>query len=174
MTVDDPESESDGPAGGRPMWTCPRCDRTFANPNQTHTCSALGDLEAHFEGVDPDVRRSFDIIVGALGPLTVLPEKTRIALHVRMSFAAFQPRKHWLNGHLVLAREAEHPLFRRVEVFTPRSVMHAFRIDSSGQIDALFLALCREAYLVGEQRHLPAQEGSRPTPGPEWCRPRSG
>jgi hypothetical protein len=74
--------------------------------------------------------------------------------HVRMSFAAFQPRKHWLNGHLVLAREAEHPLFRSVQVFSPRNVLHEFRIDHPEQIDASFLALCREAYEAGEQRHL--------------------
>ncbi len=138
----------------RELWVCPRCARTFANPNQTHTCSPLDGLDAHFERVDPNVRRSFDIIVESLGPLTVLPEKTRIALHVRMSFAAFQPRKHWLNGHLVLARRAEHPLFRRIQVYSPRNVLHEFRIDQPEQIDASFLALCREAYKVGQQQHL--------------------
>ena len=144
----------------RDLWTCPRCGRTFANRNQTHTCSPIGDLDRHFAGADPDVRRSFDVIVHALGALTILPEKSRIALHVRMSFAAFQPRKHWLDGHLVLPREATHPLFRRVQVFSARNVLHEFRINAPGDIDAAFLALCREAYEVGEQRHL-----DRPTEG---------
>lgn len=71
-----------------------------------------------------------------------------------MSFAAFQPRRHWLNGHLVLAREAEHPLFRKVQVLSPKNVVHEFRIEVPEQIDARFLALCREAYDVGRQRHL--------------------
>lgn len=71
-----------------------------------------------------------------------------------MSFAAFQPRQHWLNGHLVLAREAQHQLFRRIEVFSPRNVLHEFRIDAPEDVDDAFLALCREAYAVGEQRHL--------------------
>jgi hypothetical protein len=147
-------THGDTPRRRRGLWECPLCRRTFANPNQTHTCAPLGGFDAHFEGVDPGVRRSFDIIVEALGPLTTLSEKTRIALHVRMSFAAFQPRKHWLNGHLVLARIAEHPLIRRVQVFSPRNVLHEFRVDQPEQIDSGFLDLCREAYEVGEQRHL--------------------
>src|SRR5262249_48150611 len=85
----------------RPLWVCPRCARTFANVNQTHTCAVLGDLERHFAGKAPEVRACFDRVlevVRALGRVTVLPEKTRIALHVRMSFAAFTPRTRWLDG----------------------------------------------------------------------------
>jgi hypothetical protein len=86
----------------------------------------------------------------------VLPEKTRIALHTRMSFAAFMPRRRWLDGHLVLAREATHPRLRRVEVFSPRNVLHAFRLDGPDDVDAAFAALVAESYEVGVQRHLRA------------------
>jgi Domain of unknown function (DUF5655) len=139
----------------RQLWTCPRCGRTFANTHQTHTCALLSDLDRHFEGADAVVRAMFDSLVGDLGPLTVLPEKSRIALHVRMSFAAFMPRKHWLDGHLVLAREAQHPLFRKTQVFSPHNVLHEFRLTAPTEIDAPFLALLHEAYAVGERRHHP-------------------
>jgi len=138
----------------RPLWTCPSCGRTFANRNQTHTCARPGDLDARFVGTDPNVRACFDRVLAELGPLTVLPEKTRIALHVRMSFAAFTPRVHWLDGHMVLAREAQHPLFRRIQVFSPRNVLHEFRLTEPDDVDAAFARLLREAYAVGEQRHL--------------------
>jgi hypothetical protein len=36
-------------------------------------------------------------VISGFGPAEVLAEKTRIALHVRMSFAAFMPRRHWLG-----------------------------------------------------------------------------
>ncbi|MET1043215.1 MAG: DUF5655 domain-containing protein [Microbacteriaceae bacterium] len=136
------------------LWTCPRCARTFANRNQSHTCAPLGDLQAHFARSDPAVRALFDRILAELGPLDVLAEKSRIALHVRMSFAVFIPKQHWLDGHLVLAREAQHPLVRRVQVFSPRNVLHEFRITSPDQIDDAFVALLHEAYEVGEQHHL--------------------
>ena len=53
-------------------------------------------------GKDLAVRETFERIiqiVQGLGPVEVLWEKTRIALHNRMSFAAFVPRVHWLDGH---------------------------------------------------------------------------
>ncbi|HEV8562795.1 MAG TPA: hypothetical protein VGR06_41300, partial [Actinophytocola sp.] len=106
----------------RPLWTCPTCTRTFANPNQTHTCAPLRTLDSHFTGRDPAVRAVFNRILAVLeplGPLTVLPEKTRIALHVRMSFAAFTPRHHRLDGHLVLARRADSPKFHKIEAYSP-------------------------------------------------------
>jgi len=142
----------------RPLWACPRCGRTFANLNQTHTCAPLGDLDAHFQGKQPGVRETFDRVLSAvrgLGPVTVLPEKTRIALHARMSFAAFTPRIRWLDGHLVLARAIHSGRFRRVETYSPRNVLHAFRLVSPDEVDEEFVGWLAEAYDVGQQRHLP-------------------
>jgi hypothetical protein len=84
----------------------------------------------------------------------VLPEKTRIALQVRMSFAAFMPRRDWLNGHLVLARRIESPRFLRIDAFSPRNVVHAFRLTGPRDVDEQFTAWLAEAYQVGAQRHL--------------------
>lgn len=139
------------------MWVCPRCNRTFANRNQTHTCATLGDLDRHFEGTAPNVRATFDRIVAVvadLGPVSVLPERTRIALFVRMSFAAFMPRTHWLDGHLVLARRIGSPRFRRIDEYSPRNIAHAFRLTSPADVDREFTGWLVEAHRVGEQRHL--------------------
>ena len=92
--------------------------------------------------------------VRAVGPVQVLAEKTRIALQVRMSFAAFMPRRDWLNGHLVLARRIDSPRFLRVETFSPRNVLHAFRLSGPDEVDTEFAAWLAEAYRVGAQEHL--------------------
>jgi len=139
------------------MWNCPGCGRSFANQNQVHTCARLGDLARHFADADRDVRAAFDQVlaaVSAFGPVQVLPEKTRIALHVRMSFAAFTPRRHWLGGHLVLARHAGSPRFLKAEELSPRNVVHTFRLTSAADVDAEFVSWLAEAYQVGSQQHL--------------------
>jgi Domain of unknown function (DUF5655) len=139
------------------MWECPRCGRTFANRNQSHACAPLGTLDDHFSGTEPQVRAAFDAVlavVAGLGPVEVLPERTRIALHRRMSFAAFVPRRRWLDGHVVLAERLESPRFRRVEVYSPRNVLHAFRLTGPADVDAEVAAWLTAAYAVGEQRHL--------------------
>lgn len=99
--------------------------------------------------------------VRAIGPVRVLPEKTRIAFQVRMSFAQVTPRQKWLDGHVVLARRLEHPRFRQVQTFSPRNHMHVFRLTRLDEVDAEFRGWLREAYQVGAQRHLrrPAEEG---------------
>ena len=138
------------------MWVCPSCGRSFASRNQSHTCAALGDLDRHFARSGPQVRAAFDAAlacVRAVGPVQVLAEKTRIALQVRMSFAAFMPRRHWLGGHLVLARHVASPRFLRVEEFSPRNVVHSFRLSRPHDVDAEFTGWLGEAYRVGAQQH---------------------
>jgi hypothetical protein len=138
------------------MWRCPDCRRQFANRNQSHACGRY-TLAPHFEGKPKGVRAIFDKVLAVAkknGPVTVLPEKTRIAFHVRMSFAAFVIRRNWVDGHVVLARRLENPRFRRIETFSPQNHLHAFRFTSVGEIDDEAVAWFAEAYRVGEQRHL--------------------
>jgi hypothetical protein len=138
------------------LWQCPECERRFANRNQSHACGRH-DLEHHFAGKPPEVRALFDAVVAevrALGPVAVLPEKTRIAFQVRMSFAQLTPRRRWIDGHVVLARRLESPRFRSVQTFSPRNHLHTFRLASLADVDDEFRAWLAEAYLVGEQRHL--------------------
>jgi hypothetical protein len=139
------------------LWRCPKCDRAFANRNQTHACAGLHDLEHHFAGREPIVREIYERVVAAvraIGPVIVLPEKTRIAFQVRMSFAQVTARRRWLDGHVVLARCLEHPRFRRIETFSPRNHLHVFRLTRPNEVDAVFDAWMREAYAVGQQAHL--------------------
>jgi Domain of unknown function (DUF5655) len=139
------------------MWQCAECGRSFANRNQVHTCAPLTELADHFAGTAPEVRAAFDQVLAALsalGPVEVLPEKTRIALHVRMSFAAVTPRRHWLGGHLVLARHVDSSRFRHVQELSPRNVVHTFRLTSPADVDAEFVGWLAEAYRVGCQQHL--------------------
>ncbi|MCI0687665.1 MAG: DUF5655 domain-containing protein [Sporichthyaceae bacterium] len=143
--------------GAGPLWRCPRCGRTFASRDQTHTCAVLGELDRHFTRSEPVVREIFDRIVAAverLGPVEVLAEKTRIALHVRMSFAAFVPRRRWLDGHVVLAERLDSPRFTRIETYSARNILHAFRLSRSDEVDAEVLDWLARSYQVGQQRHL--------------------
>jgi hypothetical protein len=139
----------------RPLWRCDACGRAFANPRQSHACGRH-DLESHFEGRGPKVRAIYDAFRAMLegfGPVIVLPEKTRIAFQVRMSFAQLTIRRDWVLGHFVLARRAESPLFTRIETFSPRNHLHAFRLDDLAEVAALG-DYAREAYAVGRQDHL--------------------
>lgn len=139
-----------------PLWRCKTCGREFANRNQSHACGRYS-LADHFRGKPAEIRALFNAVVAAIraiGPVRVLPEKTRIAFQVRMSFAQVTPRRHWLDGHVVLARRLDNPRFRKVQTFSPRNHLHEFRLTRLDDIDGEFLSWLAEAYLVGQQRHL--------------------
>ena len=139
-----------------PLWHCSKCGRGFANRNQSHACGRY-TLAHHFRGKPPAIKALFDDVLAAIraiGPVRVLPEKTRIAFQVRMSFAQVTPRRAWLDGHVVLARRLENPRFRRIETFSPRNHLHAFRLTQRSEVDDEFRAWLAEAYRVGEQRHV--------------------
>jgi hypothetical protein len=143
------------PTARPPLWVCPACGRAFANSHQSHACGPL-DLAHHLEGRSDAVRATYAAFLALLeenGPVTVLPEKTRIAFQVRMSFAQLTLRKEWVLGHLVLAWRVEDEAFTRVETFSPRNHLHAFRLDSPEEVEKL-RPWTPEAYLVGCQDHL--------------------
>lgn len=146
-----------------PLWRCPKCGRRFANRNQSHACGRH-TLSHHFDDKPRAIRALFNQIVAAvraIGPVRVLPEKTRIAFQVRMSFAQITPRQNWLDGHVVLARRLEHPRFRSVVTFSPRNHLHAFRLTGPEDIDDDFRSWLAEAYRVGAQEHLQGRRGTR-------------
>ena len=140
----------------RALWRCPKCRRQFANRNQSHACGRYS-LASHFAGKPPIVRAIFDAILAAVrrcGPVSVLPEKTRIAFQVRMSFAQVTPRRRWVDGHVVLARRVEHRRFRSIETISAHNHVHHFRLSTPEDVDAEVCVWLEEAYAVGEQRHL--------------------
>ncbi len=142
--------------GDKPLWTCPACNRQFANQNQSHACARY-TLAEHLEGKSPEVvapYRHLEALIQCLGPVIVTPEKTRIAFQVRMSFAAVMLKRQWIDGHVVLARRLESPRFRRIETISPRNHVHSFRLTCVEEMDEEFIVWLKEAYQVGEQRHL--------------------
>jgi len=140
-----------------PLWQCPKCERRFASRNQSHACGPPADLAAHFAGRDPSMLQLYRALLALVrrsGPVTVLPEKTRIAFQARMSFMAVAPRQMHLIGHFVFARRVPNPRFQKIETISPRNHVHHFCLEREDELDAEFAGWVREAYAVGRQKHL--------------------
>ena len=140
----------------KPLWHCPECGEAFTTRNQWHSCGSF-DLEPHFERAKPHVRELYDrfvAIVTACGPVRIIPQKTRIAFQVRMRFAALMPQRNAIKGHLVLSRRHEDPCFESVESYSARNHVHVFRLEGLDDFTDVLKERIRDAYCVGEQRHL--------------------
>jgi hypothetical protein len=82
-----------------------------------HSCSNH-TLDSHFEGCDPSIRPIFEDylrFVRSLGPITVIPQASRISFQGRVRFAGAIVRKKWLEGGLWLKRHVDEPCFTRVD-----------------------------------------------------------
>ena len=140
----------------KPLWPCPRCGRKFANRNQSHFCGRH-QLKSHFEGKPPAIRELYQCFVNRVreyGPVLILPEKSRIAFQVRMSFAAIQIRTSRIIGHLVLAHRHEQPFFHRIDTISLHNHVHHFRLEKPDDLSEEFCRFIERAYAVGQQKHL--------------------
>src|SRR6266851_1254342 len=114
-----------------PLWPCPKCGRGFANRNQFHFCSNRR-LDEHFVRRDPQVVATFERLLRVAeksGPVTVNPEKTRIAFQVRMSFAVSRcgVTGGWTCRPRPPAREPALPAHRRHLAAKPGARLQAAR-----------------------------------------------
>lgn len=138
------------------LWQCPRCGERFTTRNQYHSCGKFS-LDALFAGSEPHVRELFDrfrAMVEEIGPVTVVPQRTRIAFQVRMRFAALMPQKRALRGHLVLERRSESRFFEKIETYSPRNHVHVFVFRTEEDLTPAFRPWIVMAYRVGCQEHL--------------------
>lgn len=77
------------------------------------------------------MRRLYDRFIGVVeesGLVTVIPQKTRIALQVRMRFAALMPQKATLKGQLVLLRRFPSSRIEKIKTYSSRKHVHVFRL----------------------------------------------
>lgn len=126
----------------------------------SHSCGtfSLGDLFARSE---PHVRRLFNKyanVVRASGPrVHMIPQKTRVVFQARMRFAGAMPRKSHLLCHFILPRKIDNGRFRKIETFSPRCHAHYLRVDEKADLDAEIAWYLKQAYAVGQQKHLESQ-----------------
>ena len=141
----------------RPLWTCPECGAQLVTKNMWHSCGSWS-LEHHFVDSPPVIRAIFDRfqeLVEACGPVTMIPQGTRIAFMVRVRFGGCVVRKKWVNISLwMMQRLEDDPRLAEVADFNRGTFGHRFRISDPEQLDDEFAGWVREAYRVGCQEHL--------------------
>jgi hypothetical protein len=140
----------------KPLWKCPKCGERFTGRNMWHSCGEFS-LEELFQRSEPQVLklfREFARLVRACGPVHMIPQKTRVVFQVRMRFAGAIPRKSSLICHFILPRKIESRRFHKIETFSPRCHAHYLRVAEKADLDRNVLNWLKDAYRVGEQKHL--------------------
>jgi hypothetical protein len=121
-----------------------------------HSCGkfTLKDLFAKSDPNIPTLFRKFAGMVRSCGPVTLIPQKTRVVFMDRVRFAGAYPRKSYLLCSIALPERFENPRFVKIESYTPNWHGHYFRVESAMDLDSEIQSWLHESYKVGQQKHL--------------------
>lgn len=147
---------SPGKRGSKPLWHCPKCGHRFVTRNLWHSCGRF-HVRDHLKGKSRQVARlyrRFAALVRKCGPVTISPNKTRIAFMVRMRFAGCRVGKDALHIGFLLSRRVRSARIRRVEFIPHRYYLHHLPIHTPDELDGELLGWLRESYQMGQQMHL--------------------
>lgn len=90
-----------------------------------------------------------------IGEFELHPVKTRVALLVKMRFAAVNKlTPTYLDGHLVLTAPHDDPAFYKIDNLNNRYFVHHFRINKKADLTMPLKKAMRAAYDVGERKHI--------------------
>lgn len=140
----------------RPLWRCPRCGHRFVTGNLAHSCARYS-VRDHLRGKSLRVTalyRKFAALVRKCGPVTLSPNKTRIAFMARMRFAGCNIGKDTLRIGFLLSRRVRNARIPRVEFIPPRYYLHRLSVRAPGELNGELLGWLRDSYRMGQQKHL--------------------
>jgi hypothetical protein len=122
-----------------------------------HSCRPF-TVEQFLADKSPRARELYDRfarVLASLGPVETHATRTRIAFMVRVRFAGVSHLSdRGMTVGFWLKRRVESPRLGRVERVGPRDYVYRVRVTDADQLDGELLDWLREAYRVGEQRHL--------------------
>jgi hypothetical protein len=128
-----------------------------------HSCSRH-EVDDFFTGKDPRCRalyEAFRDFVRRCGPFTIDVAKTRIAFQGRVRFAGVSGcTRGGITVGFWLKRRVDSPRFAKVEHLLRNDWIYRLRVDDVGAFDRELAGWIKEAYAVGQQRHLQRRSGS--------------
>ena len=140
----------------RPLWTCPRCGKSYVTRNMWHSCVVV-PLDSHFTGRPRSRELYYAVLrfVEADGPVTVSVSKTRIEFMTRARFGGVRVMRDWLWFAFWLKRQVVSDRFDRVDFYGGRDWGYHLRIRDESQLDDELRGWLREARSVGDQLPQP-------------------
>jgi len=141
----------------RAVWICPECGARLITRNLWHSCGRFA-LEDLFRTARPGVlelARKYVAMLGSLGDVQVLPQKTRLVCVARVRFAGLYPRKTGFQAAFALRRRLKHKRIVKTVDYGPRWRGHYVDIRGADDLDEQLRVWLQESHdTVGLQDDL--------------------
>jgi predicted transport protein len=127
-------------------WTCPKCQRKFARPNQRHACGT-GDRDQVLRNRPPELVKLYATLekyVRSLGSVEFVTRDRYVLFRSTRIFADLVVMTDALRLAIHLPRQVEHELFFKI-VADRKHVSHVAKLRTPADLKAM-QPLLREAY----------------------------
>lgn len=119
-------------------WTCPKCGRQFARPNQRHACG-VGDRSSVLRNRSPGIVQLYgalETFAESLGEVEVVTRERYVLLRSVRIFADLVIGPDAIRVAIHLPRKTRHRLFTKV-VSQRRHVTHVAKIRDLDDLESM-------------------------------------
>ncbi len=131
------------------MWTCPKCQRSFRNTNQAHSCRRV-DKDRFFDRRPPHFKDLYKTIqervaeFGSYREEAVLPDV--VFFKTKSTFLMVKIKMAWIDIEFFLDHLEDEPPVRKYLQTSKNRVVHLVSIDSEEDIDDQLLTWIKASY----------------------------
>lgn len=131
------------------MWTCPKCNRSFRNTNQMHTCR-LVTKESLFEKRSAHILHLYELLITEVKKMGDFREECVppdvIFLKSKSTFLMVKVKKQWLDIEFFLDKLEDIPPVKKYLQTSKRRVVHVVSIDEQEDINDQLIDWIRRSY----------------------------
>jgi hypothetical protein len=130
-------------------WVCPKCDREFASPKQTHVCVPGITVDDLLTRHPRWVSEIYGAVIGhlkTLGPVHEDAVNVGIFLKSDRKIASFRPRVRSVLLSVFLPYELTDPRIARALPVAAGRIAHMINLTSADQVDNQLQEWLTEAY----------------------------
>ncbi len=131
-------------------WKCPKCNKTFRNTNQAHSCCVVS-IDEHLKNKSADVQAMVERLLNAVtkfGKVTLNPVKSSIQVKAGATFLSIKPKKETVEIEFQLDEEINQlPVYKYFRVSNNRVLSFA-KLEKKSDIDKSLLGLLKKSYLL--------------------------
>ena len=135
------------------MYTCPKCDREFAEPTAKHWCTPT-TIDDVFAKAGPEVVLAFDAVLVATAhwePNYIGAAKRAVVCSKKTAWMIVRPARKWLDLTVFFPEVRRQPFLHKVRPrYTGNSYEHVIRLHSAQEFTEPVVAFLRDAWVLGK------------------------
>lgn len=132
------------------MWICPKCDRGFGKPNQSHDCSPGLSVEEYFASGPEFERPIFDAVLAHMRTIDpdiyFEPLQVGIFFKRRTSFLQLRTKTKWVAVCFQLDRKLAGTRIARKVIENSSRYYHVVNVKTAEEVDDQLLEWLSDAW----------------------------